>query len=101
MKVRVMDNLIHFVMRICYNIAKKPIGSVSHGAVKNPCEIHLRRFRAAVRCKKGNEKMIGNRWKRWGLLALWIFLLPVMLLLLLAMRLSPRLRFKVETAMAG
>jgi hypothetical protein len=45
--------------------------------------------------------MIENRWKRWGLLALWIVFLPVMLLLLLATRLSPRFRRKVEAAMAG
>ncbi len=45
--------------------------------------------------------MVENKWKRLGLLALWILLLPIMLLLLLATRLSPRFKRKVDSALAG
>ena len=52
--------------------------------------------------EKGNDEMIENKWKRWGLLALiivcGIILLPVLLVASLAL-LSPRVRQKVKLAL--
>jgi len=52
--------------------------------------------------EKGNDEMIENKWKRWGLLALiivcGIIFLPVLLVASLAL-LSPRVRQKVKLAL--